>query len=217
MRAAHVRHVAGQGRSSGWRWAWTALLLMAAANGSPARADLLDIRGQLVRPDGSPLAQHPLRLVVGTETEPRAPQAGLRLVTDAQGRFRRQLETKVPRRFKTLDIGFIPHRTDLIEIGVELELLGRPALYWIELDHLRDGVLGGMGVFLKDGSGRFRERPKFHSQTHSWSFPDDPNGMQLSDIGANLRAHDARLTTAADGKRHWVVELKIEKGEFTLR
>ncbi len=217
MHATHRRRAPRQARASKWLPAWTALLLMAAAHGSPARADLLDIRGQLLRPDDSPLANHPLRLVIGTEPEARAQEAGLRLVTDTQGRFRRQIEAKVPRRFKTLDIGFIPHRTDLIEIGVELDLLGRPALYWIELDHLRDGVLGGMGVFLMDGSGRFRQRLQFHSKTHSWSFPDDPRGMQLSDIGATLRAHDARVTAAVGGKRHWVVELKIEKGEFTLR
>lgn len=202
---------------SNWSEICIALLLMAVANGSPARADVLDIHGQLVRSDGSPLANHPLRLVVGTEPDPRGPQAGQRLTTDAEGRFRRRLETKVPRRLKTLDIWFIPHRTDLIEVGVELELLGRPALYWIELDHMREGVLGGMDVFLKDGSGRFRQRLKFHSQRHSWSFPDDPNGMLLTGIGANLRAHDARVTTAADGRRHWTVELKIEKAEFTRR
>ncbi|CAI8825627.1 hypothetical protein [Methylocaldum szegediense] len=202
---------------SNWFGIFIAMLFMAVASGSPARADLIDIHGQLVSSDGSPLANHSLRLVVGTEPEPRGPHAGQRLTTDAEGRFRRQLETKVPRRLKTLDVWFIPHRTDLIEVGVELELLGRPVLYWIELDHVRQGVLGGMDVFLKDGSGQFRQRLKFHSQTHTWSFPDDPNSMLLTGIGADLRAHDVRMTTAADGRRHWIVELRIEKAEFTPR
>jgi hypothetical protein len=98
-------------------------------------------------------------------------------------------------------------------VAVEMELIGRQALYVIELDQVRDGTVGAMNAWIAGLDGRFDTPLTFHEDTHSWSFPDDPAGMLMSGIGADLRQFEL-LGSAEEG---WTATLVIEKQSFTLR
>ena len=119
----------------------------------------------------------------------------------------------VEARRVTLDNIFALHRSRFVEVGIELELVGRRALYWIELDMLKEGALAVISAYVQAPDGRFSRRLAFHDATRSWSFPDQPDGMLMSDIGANIRRHD--MTGSAGGP--WKIDLVIEKQEFTVR
>jgi hypothetical protein len=171
------------------------------------------LEAQFVNMEGGPLAQLPVRIVVGDIPAARDPSAGRTVTTDEEGRIRLDVAAPVKTRRITLDNMFARHKTLFLEIGVELELRGQPALYWIELDNMRQGTLGGMKVFVAGSDGRFDQTLKFHPEVHSWSIPGDPEGLLMGGIGADLKYHEME---GAPGEG-WTVRLTIEKHEFTMR
>lgn len=189
---------------------WSLALLISAPGA--ALAEPIDVRLRIVEQNGSPIAGMDVRVVVGSEKGSRGPRAGKQMRTDGSGRVAYRVDAPIVKRKITLDNVLARHPSQLIEVGVEMDLLGRRALYWVELDLVRAGVLGGMGVFLQRGSGSFKLKPKYDSTGHSWSFPDQPDGMMMSGIGAKLRSHD--MKQAASGA--WTVDLVLEKERFKV-
>jgi hypothetical protein len=190
-----------------------ALVAAGALSAGAAHADRIDLAIQLVRPDGgAPIVGKPVRVVVGGEARPRAPGAGAMLVTDAEGRLRRTVEVPVKTRRVTLDNPFFWHKVRHAAVGVELDIAGRPALYWTEFDLHREGTLGHMIPYLAGPDGQFDRMLEFHSRQHVWSFPGEPDGPRLTGIGAELRAHRME---GGDGV--WTIDLVIEKHEFQWR
>lgn len=185
--------------------------LMGAA--PPVTAEPILVNAQFVREDGSPLAGMPVRVVIGSEKAARAPGAGKSLTTDAQGRVRYQVEAPIKQRRIKLDSIFARHDSRLVEVGIELELLGRRALYWIEIDLVKAGPLAGMHVFLPGRSGQFDLPLTFDEKNHTWSLPDQPDGMRLTGVGARLVEHDLQISPAGV----WTVTLRMEKQKFTVR
>lgn len=197
-------------------WRSSALLLgVAALLGWTASvaADPITLDARFVRQDGSPIAGMEVRMVVGSEPGSRSAGSGKRLRTGADGRVAYDVDAVVQKRRVALDNIFVRHPARTIEVGIEMDLVGRRALYWIELDLVRDGTVGGMTAFVQGAGGSFDRQLKFHGPTHSFSFPDDPDGMLMSDIGAALRHHEM---TGTDGGP-WRVDLTVEKQEFTVR
>ncbi len=188
---------------------WSLALLIGTSGA--ALAEPIDVRLRIVEQSGRPIAGMDVRVVVGSEKGSRGPQAGKRMRTDGNGRVTYHVDAPIIKRKVTLDNAFARHASKLIEVGVEMELLGRKALYWVELDLVRAGVRGGIGVFLQRGGGNFKLAPKYDRTGHSWSFPDQPNGMMMSGIGASLRSHD--MKHAASG---WTVDLVLEKERFKV-
>jgi len=180
----------------------------AAAKDEPVRLD-----AQFVDMAGAPLAQMPVRIVVGDIPGARDPGAGRTLATDGEGRVRLEVTAPVKSRRLSLDNPFAWHRTQFLEIGVELELRGQPALYWIELDAVKEGTSGLMTAYVAGAGGRFDRQLEFHSATHSWSIPGDPQGLMMSGIGADLKYHDME----GEAGSGWAVKLVVEKHEFTMR
>ena len=195
------------------RWLRNGLAAVMAVWSIAAAADTIEIDARLVRPNGEPLAGLDVRMVVGSEPGSRSPGAGSRLRADASGRVAYRVDAPVETRRVTLDNIFARHRSRFVEVGIELELVGRRALYWIELDMLKEGALAGISAYVQAPDGRFTRRLAFHDATRNWSFPDQPDGMLMSDIGANIRRHD--MTGSAGGP--WKIDLVIEKQEFTVR
>lgn len=189
---------------------WTLALLISSS--SAALAEPIEVRLRVVEQNGRPITGMDVRVVVGSEKGSRSPSAGKQMRTDGNGRVAYRVDAPAIKRKITLDNVLARHPSQLIEIGVEMDLLGRRALYWIELDLVRAGVLGGMGVFLQRGGGSFKLKPKYDSTGHSWSFPDQPDGMVMSGIGARLRSHD--MKQAASGV--WTVDLELEKELFKV-
>lgn len=185
-----------------------ALLLLTMAGSLHAGAIELD--GRLIDEQGRPLAGLPIRVVFDRDPDPQAAQAGLRLETDADGRFRRRIEQAPKRRFVTLDVAFIPHRSTHVGIGVELELVGRRALYWIDLDHVKGGTLGQMTAHLPGRDGRFDEPLRFQTPA-SYVLPD---GMLLTSIGAELQAFELDPPAAGDDRSPWKARAVIVKQTF---
>ena len=189
-------------------------LLAFALLPSVAVADPIDIEVRLVREDGSPIAGMPVRLVVGSEPDSRSAGAGETLTTDADGKIRRQVDAPVVARRITLDIPFVKHDSMYVAVAVELDLVGRRALYWTDLDLLKDGTLGQMVAYMAGTDGVFDDMLVFHDGQHAWSFPGEPNGPMLTSIGANLKTFS--LDKTGDGAG-WIVRLEIEKQEFQMR
>lgn len=189
--------------------------ILAVLLGCSAQATEEEVRvdAQFVDMQGAPLKQMPVRLVVGGGPDAREPSAGRHIATDDEGRIRLEVVAPVKTRRITLDNVFARHRSQFLEIGVELELRGRPALYWIELDQVREGAAGLMHAYVAGPGGRFDQALTFHADTHSWSIPGDPEGLLMGGIGAELKHHDM---TGAPGEG-WAVQLLIEKHQFTMR
>jgi hypothetical protein len=173
-----------------------------------ASADPVQVKAQFVQEDGRALAGMTVRMVIGSEKDSRAPNAGKTLITDGNGRVNYTIDAPIKERKIQTGSTFSRSASQLIEIGIEMELLGRRALYWIELDLIKAGPLMGQSAYVAGSSGRFDRMLKFHDKTHSWSFPDDPKGMQLTGTGATVLQHDMKKN-AATGR--WEIDLKVEK------
>lgn len=176
-------------------------------------AEPIQVKVRVVDEAGKPIPALDLRLVIGSEKNARSPDVGKKVRTAADGSVRFHVDAPIKERKIQLDSVFARHNSKLIEIGVEMEFLGRRALYWIEIDHVKAGPLAGMNVFLQKADGPFDQPLKFYTKTHSWSHPDPKSGMMLTGIGAKLREHD--MTQTADGK--WIVNLLLEKQKFEMR
>ncbi|WP_461785244.1 hypothetical protein [Prosthecobacter sp.] len=70
----------------------------------------------------------------------REPGTGNSLTKDAQVRMCDQLEAPIQQSRIKLDSIFARHDTRHVVAGIELELPGRQALYWIEMDLLKQGL-----------------------------------------------------------------------------
>ena len=179
-----------------------------------AAAEPIQVKARFVGEDGAAISGMAVRVVIGSEKDSRSPNAGKPLTTDSNGRVLYTVDAPVKERKIQLDSAFSRHASQLIEVGIEMELLGRRALYWIEIDLVKAGPLAGMATYVPSSSGRFDQMLKFHEKTHSWTFPDQPNGMMLTGTGAELREHDLKKP-AAGGR--WEIDLLLEKQKFTVR
>lgn len=198
------------------RWAGLVALFIAVVISPVARADTIDLSVRIVDEKGAPHVGMPVRVVIGTEPESRTANAGARLATNSDGHVSRIVGAAVERRWATGDF-LIPRRLDTLFIGVELDLLGRRALYWVTLtDYGSRGALIGVETFVQRRDGTFDLALK-RVEPASWRFADQPDGLLMSDIGVKPRAWELESTTLPDGKRRWRVVLDLEKQEFTRR
>jgi len=178
-----------------------------------AQAETVALTLTLVDEAGKPLARHATRIAIGSDAEGSAPGAGKRLSSDGKGIVRASFEASPERRTISSTSASTRHPAEHLVVGVELELLGRRALYKVRLDQLHAGTVGQMVAYLAGANGRFDVPLTFHAQTHSWSLPDDPAGMRLSGIGAELKAH-AMEGSPGTGRP---IALTIEKQSFKRR
>lgn len=183
--------------------------------GGAAMADPVRVEARFVTDEqpGVPLAGQPIRIAVGSGAALRGAGAGQAYTTDADGRVAFDTEAEVVKRKVRLDSIFFWHDAWFVEIGVELDLVGRPALYIVQLDLVRDGAVGVMTASLKGPGGDFDAPLVFHSDTHSWTFPGEPDGWRLSDIGAKMVSHNME----GSPETGWTITLEIAKQNFTVR
>ncbi len=177
-------------------------------------AEPIQVKAQFVHEDGSAISGMAVRMVIGSEKDSRAPNAGKTLTTDGEGRVSYTVDAPIKERKIQTGSAFFRSPSQLIEVGIEMKLLGRRALYWVELDIVKAGPLMGQAAYVLGSSGHFDQMLKFNDKTHSWSFPDDPKGMQLTSTGANVLQHDMKKN-AATGR--WEIDLKVEKQKWEQR
>lgn len=194
----------------GWA-SWIALSAFVWAGA--ALGDELHLTGQMSDAQGKPMAGEAFRLVLGSDPGPRQPDLGYHLTTDAQGRFTlRGPVALAPRRVR-LDSLFARHESRLLELGLEFDLLGQPALYWVEVDFTRHGPLRGISAYLAGREGRFDTPLTFHPREHAWIIPGDPQNLRLSDIGADVLVLDANNGEAG----LWRIEIAVTRQSFAMR
>lgn len=189
------------------------LLALFALAAPAAGAEPVSLVLKLVDEAGRPLARHATRIAIGSDAGISVPGAGKRQSSDGQGVVRIQAEASPARRTISSTSALTRHPAEHLVVGVELELLGRRALYKVRLDQLGGGTVGQMVAYLPGPSGRFEVPLTFHADTHGWSLPGDPAGMRLSGIGAELRAHSMKGSPAT-GR---TIALTIEKQSFRRR
>jgi hypothetical protein len=180
-----------------------------------ASADPVRVEARLVLDEqpATPLANKPLRIAVGNSGDLRKAGAGQTYTTDADGRVAFDVDAPVLRRRITLDNPIVGHDAWFVEVGVELDIVGRPALYIVQLDLVRAGTVGVVTANMKGAGGDFDAPLVFHQDTHSWTFPGEPDGWRLTSIGANLIAHEMEGSPEAG----WTIRLQIAKQNFTVR
>ncbi len=120
-----------------------------------ASAEPIQVKARFVHEDGSALSGMTVRMVIGSEKGSRAPNAGKILTTDGDGRVNYTVDAPIKERKIQTSSAFLRSASQLIEVGFELELLGRRALYWVELDLVKAGPLMGQAAYVPGSSGRF--------------------------------------------------------------
>lgn len=178
-----------------------------------AWAEPVNLTLTLVDEAGKPLAGRAVRVAIGSAGEVSAPGAGQRLASDAAGVVRMQTDAAVERRSISSTSIFTRHPAEHLFVGIELDLIGRRVLYRIRLDQTSAGTVGQINAFLAGAGDRFDQPLAFHADTRSWSLPDDPAGLRLTGIGAELKAHSMEGSAAA-GR---TITLTIAKQSFTRR
>lgn len=194
-------------RKRGLLAAFVALL----AGASAAASEPIRVDARFVDQTGAAIAGLPVRLVVGSERASRASEAGRRLITNADGRVLYVVDAPVKSRRVALDNVFVRHPSRLTEIGLEMDLLGHRALYWVEIDLVQAGPVAGLAVFVQDASGGFGLPLPYDSARRAWHLPGQT--MLMSGIGARLLDH-AMSGSQAEG---WRVRMLIEKEAFAVR
>lgn len=197
-------------------WVGLVVLFLSILSVSAVRADTIELSVRILDEKGAPHAAMPVRVVVGTEPHSRRADAGAQLTTDAGGRVSRTLEAAVERRWASGDY-LIPRRLDTLFVGIELDLVGRRTLYWVTLtDYGRRGALIGVEAFVQGRDGAFDAALK-RVPPASWQFPDQPDGLLMSEIGAKARSWNLESDTLPDGKRRWRATIELTKQAFTRR
>jgi len=186
-----------------------AAVVLVAMRFWPARTVALDVEFTLTDLNNQPLPNVPVRLVFGGKGW-QAPDAGVRIVTAADGTARFTTAASVARRWTFVNIGFtglsMPVRADHLPIALELAFVVPQKngpdivhrwLYTADVDRLPDGDcssddldnvydLGTGGAFTRL-IGRNAAGPNFDGLVDGWRL--DAAGYKLSDF--MLKAPDA--------------------------
>ncbi|MGE0503685.1 MAG: hypothetical protein AB7I79_23840 [Rhizobiaceae bacterium] len=189
-----------------------ALTVPALLGCAPADAEPVAIRLRIVDENGGAIGGLALSVLVVAGPDSLREEAGEEVVTDAQGRTALDVDAEVDTRLMTLDNPLMPHRATHLGIGIEMDHVGRRALYIVELDAVSGGTVGKLTANVAGPDGVFDDPLTFHPDNHAWSFPDQPDGMLMTSIGADLNTH---ALERRDGI--WTVEIELEKQTFTVR
>jgi len=170
-----------------------------------------------------PLANVPVRLVLGQSADWQDPNAGQRFVTDAKGEAHFTAPGIVDRRWQMVNVAMtglsVPKRADHIMLAVELEQLvpaaggGYRHLQWL---HTMDIDCFGpsdcatsdiTNVYTRAGTGRFSVQG---SMEHGLKMPE-LGGMVLSGPGYKLGGF---FLSPADGdasRKRWKLQLTLQR------
>jgi hypothetical protein len=198
-----------------------ALLLLTRGSG---RVVPLDVEFKLTDSEYGPLPDVPIRLVLGAN-DWQAPDAGVRVVTAADGSARFTTPARIGRRWSSSAIGFtslsVPFRADYLALAAELtfalprwdgEDVIHRWLYTAEIDRLPDGDCSSLDlddVYDAGPDGRFTKHlgsnasgPNFNTRMDGWILSNA--GYQLSDFLLRRKQDGA-------GNEHWSLRLGIKR------
>ena len=201
-----------------------------AAPGAPVTGEELEVLITVTDPAGkAPVANLPMRVVLSSDPDPRAPGAGKRYVTDAKGRVRDTLRVTMESRRVNLDIPLVTHKARGFEIGLEIEMDGMPLLYTLTLDEVKKATLiSNRQVFTRDARGDFKREVDLE---WSWMSNDgrdvytlpprdpktfdrlpDPPSSRLTMRNLQMLPHPR-----ADGSNRWTLEVLLTLDPYRPR
>ncbi len=186
-----------------------------------AQSVTLDVNFKLTDLESKPLPGQVVRLVFGAGPDWQSPDAGKRLVTDANGQAVFTTPAPLDRRWTSVPIGFtglaMPTRAHHLQVAAELEqvLPGMDAgkdltlhqLYRMDIDVLPDGDCATSDftdVYLADAKGQFRKPVPRTGLTI-------PNSGGLVLDGIAYRTWDHQLAAIDDAKTHWKLKLGFKR------
>jgi len=199
-----------------------AVLLLLTRGGG--RVVPLDVEFKLTDSEYGPLAGVPVRLVLGA-ADWQAPDAGVRIVTAADGGARFTTPARIGRRWSSSAIGFtglsMPFRADYLALAAELtfalprrngdDVIHR-WLYTAEIDRMPDGDCSSLDldeVYDAGPDGRFTKHlgsnasgPNFNTRVDGWMLSSA--GYQLSDFLLHRGDGDG-------GNERWRLRLGIKR------
>ena len=154
----------------------------------------LDVNFQLTDLENKPLANVPVRLVLGSDQDWQSPAAGHRFVTGANGDARFSANVVVDKKWRGDSIGFtglsMPGRTDHLMVAAELERTIENKVYrWLYVMHIycKGGDCSTTDfddIYTADAKGRFTkkmERARLGSE-YMWK-PEELGGLLLPGTG----------------------------------
>lgn len=186
-----------------------------------ARSAPLDVDFQLTDIQYKPLADQPVRLILGLGQDWQDAGSGNHLVTDANGKAQFSTNVTTEKRWQWVNVGFtpfsIPTRTDYLPIAAEL-IQKIPAvvggqdtllriLYRMDVYRRKDGscsTTGFTSMFTADAGGRFTVRVP----TNGLPIPAS-GGLVL--FGEGYQPWDYMLDHADATKRGWNLKLAFKR------
>ncbi len=199
-----------------------AVVPLVLARAAPARAAPLHVDFKLTDENYQPLPGVPVRLVFGPG-DWRAPDAGTRIVTAADGTAKFTIDAAVDRRWQFRNIGFtplsMPIRTDHVSLAAELEFVlpkkdGPDTvhrwLYTAEIDRDSSGDCSTDDldkVYEAGPDGRFTKL--IGANAAGPNFDVNIDGWALSGAGYKLSDFMLEPETTAAGEKGWHLKLAI--------
>jgi hypothetical protein len=188
----------------------------------PRAAVPLDVEFKLTDSDNHPLAGVPVRLVFGSG-DWRAPDAGIRIVTDQDGSARFATPAVIGRRWSFVNVGFtgfsMPFRADHIAIAAELVFVvpkrdGGEAehrwLYTADVDRLPDGDCSTDDldkVYASGPDGRFTKL--VGANAAGPNFTGLVDGWRLDSAGYRMWDYMLTRVETAGGRTEWHLRLGL--------
>ena len=186
---------------------------------APAGGEPLDLLITVVDEAAAPVVGLPLRVVLSSDPQSRAPGAGRRFITDAKGRVRETLNLKTTSRRVPTDVPFMRRKTEMFEIGLEPAFGGTPLLYTLELDSFSVYTLiSATPVFMAAADGRFTKKVNLAWNGHGLTehrYDGPPQDERFDPIAnpppARLAQQDLSLQShpRVDGSRRWTLDLRL--------
>lgn len=187
-----------------------------AARAEKVTVDVSFKMTELEKPD-HPLADVPVRLVLGAAKGWQAPDAGHSFKTDAKGEAHFTMEGEIDQRL-TMASAFVPARSDHMLVAAELEQLVPKAggkydhyqwLHTMDIDCYSGGDCSSSditGIYTRDEKGMFTKAGGMSE--NGLSMPE-LNGMMLS--GPSYKPADFMLSPAGGDRKHWTLNLWLQR------
>ena len=171
---------------------------------------------ELEKPD-HPLANVPVRLVLGITKGWQSPDAGHVFKTDKKGEAHFTMEGAMEKRLR-IKGAFMPARADHMLVAAELEQRVPKAggkfdhyqwLHTMDIDCFEDGDCSTSditAVYTRDGKGQFTREGGM--SRNGLSMPE-LNGMMLS--GPSYKPADFTLSPVGEDRKHWTLNLWLQR------
>jgi hypothetical protein len=195
-------------------------------------ADDLDLLITIVDPaTKKPVTGLPLRVVLSSDPDWQAPDAGKRYVTDDRGRVRDTRQVRMESRRVGLDIPLVTHAAAGFEIGIQIGTAGMPLLYTLTLDEVKKAhgtLISDTQVYTRAADGTFSKEVDLtwnatNNETQDvYTLPPrdaktferlpDPPPFRITERNLQLLPHPK-----ADGSTRWALDLRLTLDPYRPR